>query len=116
MSRPSEAPDGWWLTILWVVVMVNAVNLIDGLDGLAAGMVAIAAGAFFVYMVWPDAGGPVEATTTAVLSAIVVGAAIGFLPWNFYPAKIFMGDSGALLLGLVMAVATIAGEIGRAHV
>jgi UDP-GlcNAc:undecaprenyl-phosphate/decaprenyl-phosphate GlcNAc-1-phosphate transferase len=100
------------LTILWVVVMVNAVNLIDGLDGLAAGMVAIAAAAFFIYMVWPDSGGPVQATTTAVLSAVVVGAAVGFLPWNFHPAKIFMGDSGALLLGLMMAVATISG-VGR---
>jgi UDP-GlcNAc:undecaprenyl-phosphate GlcNAc-1-phosphate transferase len=100
------------LTILWVVVMVNAVNLIDGLDGLAAGMVAIAAAAFFIYMAWPDAGEPVQATTTAVLSAVVVGAAIGFLPWNFHPAKIFMGDSGALLLGLMMAVATISG-VGR---
>jgi UDP-GlcNAc:undecaprenyl-phosphate GlcNAc-1-phosphate transferase len=100
------------LTILWVVAMVNAVNLIDGLDGLAAGMVAIAAVAFFTYMVRPDPGGDVEATTTAVLSAIAAGAAIGFLPWNFHPAKIFMGDSGALLLGLVMAVATISG-VGR---
>ncbi len=100
------------LTILWVVAMVNAVNLIDGLDGLAAGMVAIAAAAFFIYMAWPDPGEPVQATTTAVLSAIVVGAAVGFLPWNFHPAKIFMGDSGALLLGLLMAVATISG-IGR---
>lgn len=100
------------LTILWVVMTLNAVNLIDGLDGLAAGMVAIAAAAFFVYMVWPDAGGPVQATTSAVLSAIVVGAAVGFLPWNFHPARIFMGDSGALLLGLLMAVATVSG-VGR---
>jgi UDP-GlcNAc:undecaprenyl-phosphate/decaprenyl-phosphate GlcNAc-1-phosphate transferase len=97
------------LTILWILVVVNAVNLIDGLDGLAAGMVAIAAAAFFIYMAWPAPGAEVEATTTAVLSAIAAGAAIGFLPWNFHPAKIFMGDSGALLLGLVMAVASIAG-------
>lgn len=100
------------LTILWVVVMVNAVNLIDGLDGLAAGMVAIAAVAFFAYMVRPDPGEEIQASTAAVLSAIGAGAAIGFLPWNFYPAKIFMGDSGAMLLGLVMAVATISG-VGR---
>jgi UDP-GlcNAc:undecaprenyl-phosphate GlcNAc-1-phosphate transferase len=100
------------LTIVWILVVVNAVNLIDGLDGLAAGMVAIAASAFFIYMAWPAPGAEVEATTTAVLSAIAAGAAIGFLPWNFHPAKIFMGDSGALLLGLVMAVATIAG-VGR---
>lgn len=100
------------LTILWVVAMVNAVNLIDGLDGLAAGMVAIAASAFFIYMAWPHPGANVEATTTAVLSAIAAGAAIGFLPWNFHPAKIFMGDSGAMLLGLVMAIATVSG-VGR---
>jgi UDP-GlcNAc:undecaprenyl-phosphate GlcNAc-1-phosphate transferase len=54
----------------------------------------------------------VQATTSAVLSAIVVGAAVGFLPWNFHPARIFMGDSGALLLGLLMAVATVSG-VGR---
>jgi UDP-GlcNAc:undecaprenyl-phosphate GlcNAc-1-phosphate transferase len=96
------------LTILWVVAMVNAVNLIDGLDGLAAGIVAIAAIAFFAYMVRSPAG-DVEASTAALLAVIAAGAAIGFLPWNFHPARIFMGDSGALLLGLVMAVATISG-------
>jgi UDP-GlcNAc:undecaprenyl-phosphate GlcNAc-1-phosphate transferase len=99
------------LTILWVVAMVNAVNLIDGLDGLAAGIVAIAAASFFAYMVRAP-GGDVQASTAAVLSAIAGGAAIGFLPWNFHPAKIFMGDSGALLLGLVLAVATVSG-VGR---
>ncbi|MGH2637518.1 MAG: glycosyltransferase family 4 protein, partial [Actinomycetota bacterium] len=101
------------LTILWVVAMINAINLIDGLDGLAAGMVAIAAGAFFIYMAWPDPGANVEPTTTAVLSAIAAGASIGFLPWNFHPARIFMGDSGAMLLGLVLAVATISGVGGE---
>lgn len=99
------------LTIVWVVAMVNAVNLIDGLDGLAAGMVAIAAAAFFAYMV-RSPGGDVQASTAAVLSTIAGGAAIGFLPWNFHPARIFMGDSGAMLLGLVMAIATVSG-VGR---
>jgi UDP-GlcNAc:undecaprenyl-phosphate/decaprenyl-phosphate GlcNAc-1-phosphate transferase len=99
------------LTIAWVVVMVNAVNLIDGLDGLAAGIVVIAAAAFFAYMV-RSPGGDVQASTAAVLSAIAGGAALGFLPWNFHPAKIFMGDSGALLLGLMLAVATVSG-VGR---
>jgi UDP-GlcNAc:undecaprenyl-phosphate GlcNAc-1-phosphate transferase len=99
------------LTILWVVAMVNAVNLIDGLDGLAAGIVAIGALAFFLYMAFgPNAG--TEPSSAAVLSAIVAGAAIGFLPWNFFPARIFMGDTGSGLLGLMMAVATIAG-VGR---
>jgi UDP-GlcNAc:undecaprenyl-phosphate GlcNAc-1-phosphate transferase len=99
------------LTILWVVAMVNAVNLIDGLDGLAAGIVAIAAASFFAYMV-RSPGGDVQASTAAVLSAVACGAAIGFLPWNFHPARIFMGDSGAMLLGLVMAIATVSG-VGR---
>ncbi len=101
------------LTIIWVVLMVNAVNLIDGLDGLAAGIVAIAAIAFFTYIAWPEGNpaGNVEASAAALLAVIAAGAAIGFLPWNFYPAKIFMGDSGALLLGLVLAVATISGAV-----
>ncbi|HEY3263833.1 MAG TPA: MraY family glycosyltransferase [Actinomycetota bacterium] len=99
------------LTVLWVLAMVNAVNLIDGLDGLAAGMVAIAAIAFFVYMQQtPGIGG--QASTAALLSAIVAGASIGFLPWNLHPARIFMGDTGAMLLGLLMAAATISG-VGR---
>lgn len=99
------------LTILWIAAMVNAVNLIDGLDGLAAGIVAIGALAFFLYMaLGPNAGS--EPSSAAVLSAIVAGAAIGFLPWNFFPARIFMGDTGSGLLGLMMAVATIAG-VGR---
>ena len=95
------------LTVLWIVALMNAVNLIDGLDGLAAGMVAIAALAFFAYFRTPD--GVTQASVAALTSAIAAGAAIGFLPWNFYPAKIFMGDSGSLLLGLLMAVATISG-------
>jgi len=99
------------LTVLWVVAMVNAVNLIDGLDGLAAGMVAIGAIAFFAYM-YRAPGGGADPSTAALLSAVVAGSALGFLPWNFHPAKIFMGDSGAMLLGLMMGVATISG-VGR---
>jgi UDP-GlcNAc:undecaprenyl-phosphate GlcNAc-1-phosphate transferase len=99
------------LTVLWVAAMVNAVNLIDGLDGLAAGMVAIGAIAFFVYMALGPTAGP-DPSSAAVLSAIVAGAAVGFLPWNFFPARIFMGDTGSGLLGLMLAVATIAG-VGR---
>jgi UDP-GlcNAc:undecaprenyl-phosphate/decaprenyl-phosphate GlcNAc-1-phosphate transferase len=95
------------LTVLWIVALMNAVNLVDGLDGLAAGMVAIAAIAFFAYFRTPD--GSDQASVAALMSAIVAGVAIGFLPWNFHPAKIFMGDSGALMLGLLMAVATISG-------
>jgi UDP-GlcNAc:undecaprenyl-phosphate GlcNAc-1-phosphate transferase len=99
------------LTILWVVAVANAVNLVDGLDGLAAGMVAIAATSFFIYMVrTPSTFG--DASAAALLSVITVGVCIGFLPWNFYPAKIFMGDSGSMLLGMLLALATISG-VGR---
>lgn len=99
------------LTVLWIVAMINAVNLVDGLDGLAAGMVAIAAIAFFIYM-QQTAGVDGRASTAALLSAVVAGSAIGFLPWNLHPARIFMGDTGSMLLGLLMAVATISG-VGR---
>jgi UDP-GlcNAc:undecaprenyl-phosphate/decaprenyl-phosphate GlcNAc-1-phosphate transferase len=100
------------LTLLWVLVIVNAVNLIDGLDGLAAGVTAIAAGAFFTYAFRtgePIYAGPSPAT---LFSTVVAGAALGFLPHNFNPARIFMGDSGSMLLGLVLAAATISG-VGR---
>jgi UDP-GlcNAc:undecaprenyl-phosphate GlcNAc-1-phosphate transferase len=99
------------ITILWVVAFVNAVNLVDGLDGLAAGMVAIAAGAFFLYMTRsPSPFG--DASEAALLAAVTAGVCVGFLPWNFNPAKIFMGDSGSMLLGLLLAISTISG-VGR---
>jgi UDP-GlcNAc:undecaprenyl-phosphate GlcNAc-1-phosphate transferase len=96
------------LTILWVVLVANAVNLIDGLDGLAAGMVTIAAGGFFVYMVRaPSLFG--SASPAPLLSMIAAGVCVGFLPWNFNPARIFMGDSGSMLLGMLLSLATISG-------
>ena len=99
------------LTILWVLAAANAINLVDGLDGLAAGMVAIAAGTFFIYLV-RGADASATASVAALLSAITVGICLGFLPWNFHPAKIFMGDTGSMLLGMLVAVATISG-VGR---
>jgi UDP-GlcNAc:undecaprenyl-phosphate GlcNAc-1-phosphate transferase len=96
------------LTILWVLAAANAINLVDGLDGLAAGMVAIAAATFFIYMV-RGADLSESASVAALLSAITVGVCVGFLPWNFHPAKIFMGDTGSMLLGMLVAVATISG-------
>jgi UDP-GlcNAc:undecaprenyl-phosphate GlcNAc-1-phosphate transferase len=99
---------GTVLAIVWVVVVANAVNLVDGLDGLAAGMVAIAAGAFFVYMVTTFG----DASAAALLSAVTAGICLGFLPWNFNPARIFMGDSGAMLLGMLLSIAMISG-VGR---
>jgi UDP-GlcNAc:undecaprenyl-phosphate GlcNAc-1-phosphate transferase len=99
------------LTILWVVAAANAVNLVDGLDGLAAGMVAIAAATFFVYVVRSGDTSDIG-SAAALLSIITVGLCVGFLPWNFHPAKIFMGDTGSMLLGMLVAIATIAG-VGR---
>lgn len=97
------------VSVLWVAVMANAANLIDGLDGLAAGIIAIAAGAFLLYSIKLDDAGAMDPTNVGPLIAvIVVGVCLGFLPWNFHPAKVFMGDSGALLLGLLMAASTIA--------
>jgi UDP-GlcNAc:undecaprenyl-phosphate/decaprenyl-phosphate GlcNAc-1-phosphate transferase len=103
------------LTLVWVLAVVNAVNLIDGLDGLAAGVVAIAAGAFFWYASQagqPVFGGPDSPSPAALLSLVAVGAAVGFLPYNLNPARIFMGDSGSMLLGLILAAATVSG-VGR---
>ena len=103
------------LTLIWVLAMINAINLIDGLDGLAAGVVTIAAAAFFVYAFRspePIFAGPSPAS---LFSVVVVGSAIGFLPYNLNPARIFMGDSGSMLLGLVLAAATISG-VGRSDV
>ncbi len=97
------------VTVLWVVGMANAVNLIDGLDGLAAGIVAIASGAFFFYGYQLLDVGVLDPSNVGPLVAIVTaGACIGFLPFNFNPASIFMGDSGALLLGLLLASSTVA--------
>jgi UDP-GlcNAc:undecaprenyl-phosphate GlcNAc-1-phosphate transferase len=99
------------LTVVWVVALTNAVNLIDGLDGLAAGMVAIASGALFIFVA--GSPGPYgDASEAALFAAITGGICIGFLPWNFHSAKIFMGDSGSMFLGMLLAIATIAG-IGR---
>jgi len=97
------------VSVLWVAVMANATNLIDGLDGLASGIIAIAAGSFLVYSIKLDAAGALDPGNIGPLIAvIVVGICLGFLPWNFHPAKVFMGDSGALMLGLLMAASTIA--------
>ena len=97
------------ITVLWVVGMANAVNLIDGLDGLAAGIVAIGAGSFFLYG-WRllDVGVIDPANVGPLLAVVTAGICIGFLPFNFNPASIFMGDSGALLLGLLLAASTVA--------
>lgn len=96
-------------TVLVIVVAANAVNFVDGLDGLAAGTVAIGGGAFFVYaylLTRAASPGDYSDIATAVIAALV-GACVGFLPHNFHPARIFMGDSGAYFLGLTVAAAAI---------
>ncbi len=100
--------DSALLTVLWVVGIANAVNLIDGLDGLAAGIVGIAGATFWLYsMELLDQEVLLPGNPGALIAAIIVGLCVGFLPHNFHPAKIFMGDGGALLLGLLMAASTI---------
>ena len=95
------------ITVLWLIGMTQAINLIDGLDGLAAGIVLIAASAFFIYSRRLGDLGFLEPENIGPLIAIIaVGVCLGFLPHNFNPARIFMGDGGALLLGLLMAVST----------
>src|SRR5215469_9483628 len=96
------------LTILIVVITINAVNFIDGLDGLAAGVVAIAGLAYLVYSytLTNSVGIPSE-SVPAVASAVLAGICIGFLPHNYHPARIFMGDTGAMLLGLLLAYGPI---------
>ena len=98
------------VTVLWLVAMMNAVNLIDGLDGLAAGIVAIAAASFFVFT-FRVAGENLlgEAPAAPLAAIIIVGATLGFLRYNFHPASIFMGDSGAMLLGLLLGATTVIG-------
>ncbi|MFV0252302.1 MAG: MraY family glycosyltransferase [Beutenbergiaceae bacterium] len=97
------------VTVVVVVVAINAVNFVDGLDGLAAGVIAIGGLAFFSYTyLLTISRNPTDYSdlATAVM-ACVVGVCLGFLPHNFYPARIFMGDSGAMFLGLTMAAASI---------
>ena len=95
------------ITILWLMGMSQAINLIDGLDGLAAGIVAIAAASFFLYSRrLDDLGALAQPNMGPLIAIIALGVCLGFLPHNFNPAKIFMGDSGALFLGLLMAVST----------
>ena len=98
-----------FLTVLTVVVAMNAVNFVDGLDGLAAGMIAIGGTGFFVYSyLLTRQASPTDVSNLATLIvALLVGACLGFLPHNFFPARIFMGDSGSMLIGLVIAAAGI---------
>ncbi len=106
------------ITVFLVFLCSNAVNIIDGLDGLAAGIVTISASSFFVYAYWLTTEEDLaRATTAALVTVAMCGISIGYLPHNFHPAKIFMGDSGAMLLGLLFAASTISltGQIDPAE-
>lgn len=105
-----ELPEwvGMPVTVVWIVAIMNMVNFLDGLDGLAAGVCGISAGTFCVIAL--SLGKP----DPAILSAIIAGACIGFLRHNFYPARIFMGDSGALVLGFILAAVSIQGLLKTA--
>ena len=96
------------LTVVAIVAVMNMVNFLDGLDGLAAGVCAISAGTFALIELDLGRANP------AILAAIVLGAAVGFLRHNFYPARIFMGDSGALLLGFTLAAISVQGLLKTA--
>lgn len=96
------------ITLLFILICTNAINFVDGLDGLAAGVVAIGAGAFFLYAyVLAYVQVLNRATTASLITVAIAGVCLGFLPHNFHPARMFMGDSGAMLLGLFMAASTI---------
>ncbi|MBM3718583.1 MAG: undecaprenyl/decaprenyl-phosphate alpha-N-acetylglucosaminyl 1-phosphate transferase [Actinobacteria bacterium] len=104
-----QLSDDWIpiVTVVWLLVMTQAVNLIDGLDGLAAGIVAIGSIAFFIYSRHLSGLGLLtEPNIGPLVAIIVVGICVGFLPYNFNRATIFMGDGGAYLLGLLVAVST----------
>lgn len=95
-------------TVLIVVISINAINFVDGLDGLAAGIVLVAAGAFFGYAYLLSVESGLDRATLATLvSVLLVGITAGFLPHNYTPARIFMGDTGSMLLGLLLAAGTI---------
>ncbi|QBR91728.1 glycosyltransferase family 4 protein [Nocardioides euryhalodurans] len=103
-----DPAQGALLTAVIVVATINAVNFVDGLDGLAAGVVGIGAAAFFVFSYQlADINRVTLATTGALLSAALAGACAGFLPHNFHRARLFMGDSGSMLLGLVLSASAL---------
>jgi len=105
--------SGWMsivITVMVIVIVMNMINFIDGLDGLVAGVALIANGTFFIYsyLLVRDTSPTNYFNLASLIAAILVGACAGFLPLNWRPAKLFMGDSGALLVGLFMATSAIA--------
>jgi UDP-GlcNAc:undecaprenyl-phosphate GlcNAc-1-phosphate transferase len=105
---------GMSVSVIWIVAIMNMLNFLDGMDGLAAGVSAISSLTFCVIAL--SLARPPSTIQAAILSAIVFGACIGFLRHNFYPARIFMGDSGALLLGFVLASISLQGLLKTASI
>jgi UDP-GlcNAc:undecaprenyl-phosphate GlcNAc-1-phosphate transferase len=97
--------EGGVITVIWLVGLMNVVNFSDGVDGLAAGLCTIDGVAFAIIAFDLHVGAP------AILAALTAGAALGFLFWNFHPAKVFMGDSGANLLGYLLGVVAVVGSL-----
>jgi len=95
------------LTILWIAGVTSAINFIDGLDGLAAGVCSISALSLFIVSI--IIGEPIVAVSVSLMTAALAGAALGFLPYNFNPAKIFMGETGSAALGFILGVLSIQG-------
>jgi len=107
------------LTVLAVVLVMNAVNFIDGLDGLVAGVTLISGGVFFVYSyILAIDTSQTAFNLASLIMAVLLGAVAGFLPFNWHPAKMFMGDGGALVVGMLMAAstATVTGQIDPASI
>lgn len=106
---------GQVLTIFWIIGFMNTINLADGLDGLAAGIVAIASGTFFVVALLQGQTKIVllakQLELASILAVLLTGASLGFLLFNFSPAKVFMGDSGALFLGFMLSAISIIGTL-----
>src|SRR3989339_2131643 len=106
---------GQIITVFWIIGFMNTINLADGLDGLASGIVAIASGTFFVVALLQGQTSIVflakQLSLSAVLAAALCGACLGFLIYNFNPAKVFMGDSGALFLGFMLAAISTVGTL-----
>ena len=93
----------WPLTVFWLVAFANIINLIDGLDGLAAGVCGITYGAFFILSLMTDS------IATALIAIVGVAVCLAFLRFNFHPAKLFMGDCGSLTLGLLLGIVSLMG-------
>jgi UDP-GlcNAc:undecaprenyl-phosphate/decaprenyl-phosphate GlcNAc-1-phosphate transferase len=110
-----SADLGLVLTVIFLVAFINVVNLVDGLDGLAAGVVGIGALSFLLYVLAGGGGATIRLSSATLLATVTLGVCLGFLVHNWYPARLFMGDTGSMLLGLVLGSAGIA-HVGRSSV